>query len=433
MFFVYLVLLAVILIINRSIFGTKIMPTDIFSAIWCIFAGTASLGVLGYYKTEFEVNIMIIVTIVVFNLAFISVFAIRNRGLNCKDDGSEKTLLRSTHMNFYFIVFVNVVCWIISLPYLKESLTIIANEGFEALRRYAFDFSGEESNTVANTNMQLVLIWLIQPVFTATMALSGVVFITKHKHRIPMLVLSLIDAAVYACLLGGRGIILKLVSLVGIAFIVAGGKNPFKYISRNGALITLIGALFAVLVWMTMLRSFSGMSVVENVYAYIAAPFIYLQTLLQEYPLSSTPMLWGSATVGGIVSVVGIVGKIFFGIDFAAPENTIPQITSGYLQIGQGIWFNSMTTMLYPFLRDFGYAGVFIGPAIFAAVVALVYRNFEKNRTLRGMCVLIYLFHTVIFSVQNYTFFKLEACMIIVFILLFTTKFDFKMGKIRIS
>ena len=84
MFLVYLLLLVAILLMNRTFFGMKIMPTDVFSAVWCIFAGTASLGILGYYPTGFTVNMMIIVTIIAFNGAFIFFYAVGNRKNNGK-------------------------------------------------------------------------------------------------------------------------------------------------------------------------------------------------------------------------------------------------------------------------------------------------------------------------------------------------------------
>lgn len=435
MFLVYLLLLTAILLINRTFFGLKIMPTDVFSVIWCVFAGTASLGVLGYYPTGFAVNMMIIAAIVAFNGAFIFFYGVGNRKNQGVANEKEKDILSSEHINFYLMLGINAVCWIASLPYLKNTIRIALNEGFEALRRYIFSYGddGALENMVVSTNAQLFFTWIVLPVFTATMAITGVMLMIKHKHRVVMLAISIVDAFVYVFLFGGRGIILKLISLIVISAIVTGGKKPLKFILKHKALIGIIGVLFVVLVLLTIERSLSGMNVLENIYAYVAAPFIFLQTVLEEYPLSNTPVLWGTATIGGIVSIVGIVGKIFFGVDFAAPENTIPLVTGGYLQIGEGITFNSMTTMIYPFLRDYGYAGVVIGPVIYAAVVAFVCRNYEKNRAMRGLCVFVYLFHTVIFSVQNYVFFKLEAWMIVVFILIFTTKVKIKNGSIYVS
>ncbi|MBE6544325.1 MAG: oligosaccharide repeat unit polymerase [Ruminococcaceae bacterium] len=435
MVLVYLLLLVAIMLINRTFFGMKIMPTDVFSVIWCIFAATASLGVLGYYPTNFTTNMMIIVTILVFNGAFILFYGLGNKNYNSISDKKETDILKNTHINFWVMIGLNVVSWAVSLPYLKNTIRVILTEGFEALRYYTYQY-GEDGNLVnqiVSTNAQLFFTWIVLPVFTATMAITGVLLMIKHKHRVVFLAVSIIDAFVYVALFGGRGIILKLVSLILISAIITGEKKPLQFIVKHKALLAVVSVLFIVLVWLTLQRSFAGMSVLENIYAYVAAPFIFLQTVLEEYPLTTTPTLWGTATIGGIVSVIGIVGKIFFGVDFAAPENTIPLVTGGYLQIGEGITFNSMTTMIYPFLRDYGYAGIVVGPAIFAMAVAFVCRNYEKNRTLRGLCIFVYLFHTVIFSVQNYTFFKLEAWMILVFIFVFTTKVKIKNGSIYFS
>lgn len=435
MIVIYLSLLAALLLVNRYFFGSLIKPNDVFNCIWCVFGGLTSMGVLGFYKTSLTVNLMVIVTILSFNLAYICVYCIRNRhrslnkGECCRWNGYSPLTLENTNVNIKLILALNVFSWIFSLPYLARSLKILFTEGFVAIRMYTYTY-GEEA-AIASTNAQLFFTWIVQPVFAATMTVCAASIVLSLKHRILLLGVSMADVVVYTLLFGGRGTVLKLVSFLVIGVIVVSGKKLIGFVSKHKGIICLLLFLLAVILKLITARSFVGMSIIKNIYAYVAGPFVFLDAVLEGNPVGDT-VLWGSATVGCITSVLGAVGKLLLGIDFTAPENSIPGITAAYLYIGENVKFNSMTTMIYPFLLDFGYPGVVIGPFIFGAFVALIEKNFRKELSLRSLCLFIYVFHTVVFSVQNYTYFKLEALSIIVFILIFTTGMKISGGKIKL-
>ena len=435
MFAGYIALLIFIIIINRILFGLRIMPTDIFSFIWCIFAGTASIGTYGNYKTDFSTNLMVLVTIIVFNVAFTLIYSFRNKDIkgdytDALEKGSGTGFFESININGTLILLVNFVCWIFTFPILKKSITIIFTEGFEALRRYAFDF---EDSALASTNAELILVWVVQPVFVATMTVAAVSAIFKLKKRFLYLGLAILDVIIYTMLFAGRGTIVKLISIFILTLVAASGKKIFRVLIKNKWIVLFMVIGFVLIVAITAERSFLGYSIMQNLYSYMAGPFIYLQRVLEEFPLSSTEMLWGTATFGCFFSVIGAVGKILFKMDFNAPEYTLPLVTANYLDIGENSYMNSMTTMIYPFLRDFGYAGLFLGPLIYAVFVALMMRNFEKRRSVRSLCLLIYVLHTLVFSVQNLVFIKMESLSIIVFIIIFTTGIKIKGSKLIVS
>lgn len=444
MIILYLTLLVAVILINRYLFGAAIKPTDIFSVIWCVSAGLTSCGILGFYKTGTLTNVLIIVTIIFFNAAYIVGYCIKNKSKsyaisavsNAKSNKTEikglaeRAVLLQKNVNTNIIIIVNVVCWVFSIPYLMNSLRILFTEGFEAIRMYTYTY-GEEA-MIASTNAQLLFTWVVQPVFIATIAIAVSSLTLSLENKFVFLGISLVDILLYTLLFGGRGTMLKFLSFLAIVIIVVSGKQLIRFIIKNKGLISLVILGIILILWLISLRSIHGVSIFKNIYAYIAGPFIYLDQILQEYPVG-TVRLWGTATIGCIVSVVGIVGKLLFSIDFTAPEYTIPSITSGYLLIADDISFNAMTTMIYPFLLDYGYFGVVVGPVIYGTFVALIERNFRKERSLRSLCILIYVFHTVIFSMQNYVFFKLETLSIIIFIIIFTTSIKIENGKIALS
>ncbi len=435
MFAGYIALLFCILIINRILFGLRIMPTDIFSIVWCVFAGTASIGAYGNYTTTFETNLMVMVTIVTFDLIFTLIYSFKNRAgdriyMDDMKSGSEKEFFESTVINHPIIVLVNVVCWAFCFPLLRRTIPILFSEGFEALRRYVFNF---EDAAIMSTNTELVIVWIIQPAFVATMAIAAAAVIFKFKGRFLLLGMAVADVGISTLIFAGRGMIVKLISLFVMSIIIASGKRIFKVLIRNKWLVLLLVIGVVVVISITAERSFLGYTIMQNLYTYMAGPFIYLQRVLEEYPLYSTDMLWGTATFGCFFSAIGIVGKIFFKTDFNAPEYTIPLVTANYLDISESGSMNSMTTMIYPFLRDFGYPGLFIGPMIYAVFAALMMRNFEKQRSFRTFCLMAYVMHTLAFSVQNLVFLKFESLSIIVFIIVFTTGIRIKNGKLIVS
>ncbi len=444
MIVIYLTLLVAVILINRYLFGAAIKPTDIFSIIWCVFAGLASLGTLGFYKTGTLTNVLIIVTIISFNAAYIVAYCIKNKSKNQAISAvsnlkggqgeikglAERAMLLNKNVNTNIIIIVNVVCWVFSIPYLMNSMRILFTEGFEAIRMYTYTY-GEEA-MVASTNAQLMFTWIVQPVFIATMAIAVASLTLSLENKFVFLGISIVDILLYTLLFGGRGTMLKFLSYLAIVIIIVSGKQLVRFIIKNKGLISLVLVGVIVVLWLISIRSIHGVSIFKNIYAYVAGPFIYLEQVLQEYPVG-TMRLWGAATIGCIVSVVGIVGKVLFSIDFTAPENSIPSLTSGYLHIADDVSFNSMTTMIYPFLLDYGYFGVVVGPVIYGAFVAIIERTFRKERSLRSLCILIHVFHTVIFSMQNYVFFKFETLSIIIFIIIFTTTIRTENGKLILS
>ena len=444
MIVLYLVLLVAVILVNRSLFGSAIKPTDIFTLIWCVFAGLTSCGMFGFYPTGTLTNILIIVTIISFNVSYIVAYCIKNKSKSkvlsavstTKSSGSndnkiaQRALLVNTNVNTNIIIILNVVSWVFSIPYLMNSLRILFTEGFEAIRMYTYTY-GEEA-MIASTNAQLFFTWIVQPIFVATMAIAVASVALSLENKFVFLGLSVVDMALYSLLFGGRGTVLKFISFLCIVVVIVSGKQLIRFIIKHKALLSVVIIGFAIIVWLVTLRSMHGVSLLKSIYAYIAGPFAYLEQVLVNFPIETT-RLWGAATVGCFATIFGIIGKIFFGIDFTAPENYIPSITSQYLSIADDVKFNSMTTMIYPFLLDFGYFGVVIGPIIYGSLVAVVERNFRKERSLRSLCLFIYMFHTVIFSVQNYVFFKFESLSIILFIIIFTTKISINDGKIKLS
>ena len=157
-----------------------------------------------------------------------------------------------------------------------------------------------------------------------------------------------------------------------------------------------------------------------------------LDQLLTAHPVGEY-YLWGQATLGFIVSVGWIVAKIFFGVDYAAADNVITGYTAVYYAISPKNQLNAMTTMMYPFLADFGYAGLVIGPAFYATMVMLAERHFKKHGNFSSLCMMVYFFHTLILSMQTYVFFKPDLLFTILFLLLFTTPISLKNGVLVIE
>lgn len=427
MFFLLFVVLFILLTaVNRAAFGRQIRITDVFNAGWCFAAGATSAGVLGFDPTGTEVCVMAIVTVAVLNFVYI---------LLCKCD---KDLAAPTSydrrsfeptVQYPILIAVHLACYLYCFPYLRSSLSILASGGFKALRAVAYVASDE---LAASTGELLLFQWVVSPVFSATILITVVSLVLGQKKSWPLLLIMALDVAVYTLIFGGRGHLVKIISFSAIALLFFEGRRLMVFLYARRRLLLMVLAAFLLMAGLTVRRSLAGMNIIENIYSYYTGGFVYLDKILEAHPVGEY-YLWGQATLGFLVCVFWMVAKIFFGVDYAAADHRITQLTSVYYMISPTTRLNAVTTMMYPFLADFGYAGLIIGPAVYAVIVMLAERHFKKHGTLSSLCVMVFVFHTLLLSTLNYSFYKPDTLFIILFTMLFTSKISLRSGVLTLT
>ena len=425
-FLMFAVLFVLLTAVNRAAFGNQLRITDLFNAVWCFCAGGAAQGFLGFDRPRLLISAMAMVTAAVLNGVYI---------LLCKCDKDlmvpveyDRRSFTST-VQFPALLLVHAACYLYSLPYLRRAIVIIAGNGFGALRATAY----KTSEAMASTTAELLLFqWLVEPAFGATILIAVVSAVLGMKRSGWLLALSASDIAIYTLMFGGRGLFVRLIGYCVLSVLFLEGRRIIQFVRERWKVLALALIAFLVAAYLTTKRSVVGMNVIQNVYVYFAGAFVYLDKLLAYHPVGEY-YLWGQALFGSVVSPIWMAAKIFFGVDYAAADFVITSYTSVDYAISPTIRLNAMTTMLYPFLADFGYAGLVIGPTFLGTIVMLAERNFKKKGTVSSLCIMIYAFYDLIVTVASYPFYTPSALFTVLFFLLFMTPISLKNGMLTIK
>lgn len=416
----FFALMIVILLLNRRLFG-KLCISDLFTVMWFGCAGLSSTGLFGLYEPGWRVYAMALFCGVFFNAVYIAF-----RKLSKTQYRTPENSDFSDDIHYGLLLLVNFIAWIVCLYFLPNAIRILMERGFGALRETAYS----ESDW-ASTWQLLIFQWVVLPIFSATCVMTGLSFALHLRHTKMLFAVSLVGVALYTILFGGRGLIIKFIMFMALALLFRESGNIARILKKY-RVVVFVGVVMVVLLgWLTTLRSFSNYNVVANLYVYFVGPFCYLPKLLEAHPVGEI-MMWGGATLNFILCFFWMAAKIFFGIDYAAADYVITSMDAVYYQVGENVSMNAMPTMMYPFLIDFGYPGLLFGVLVFALFAAAVERSYYCKHSLRAFGLLVYFGHLVVFSVQNYTLFKPESALIMIFIILFTTPVRYRDGVLTV-
>lgn len=90
------------------------------------------------------------------------------------------------------------------------------------------------------------------------------------------------------------------------------------------------------------------------------------------------------------------------GVSYNRSDFLITQVTAIPRYISPTPSYNTLTTMLYPFLRDMGYLGILFGNAFLSWFVRATEKILRKKNQIRFLCLYVYLAFTLFDSVMSY-------------------------------
>ncbi|MDY0235314.1 MAG: O-antigen polymerase [Gudongella sp.] len=410
----YLLLLLSLLLVTKIKYRTIVKLNSLFNISWCISCGLASLGVYGLNKPIFTVHILSTICILIFNIIYMSA--------SIKQSSIIK-IVRTRHTprkpNYRIIVFVNIIAYIFSAPFIWKSIAIIRSVGLYGLR--SLSFIG--TNNFANTNQLTIFQNIIEPIFIATILILAIDIGYKRQKK-SMFIITIIDVIIYTILFGGRAMILQSILFIIISILLTNNFTSIKdfilqLIRKYKIIIIFTGFSLAAIMYITSQRSFYGKSFIENALLYFVGPFAFLSELLKDNTLTKN-LMFGKATFGWVLGLFSIIIKLLFGTEYNGADYIITQVTSRVRVIGNGITFNALPTMLYAFLKDFGYLGSVIGPALYALTMSIVEKKYYKLNSLFWLALLIFFIYGIPFTVMNYYYMTANTVILVIIIFSFT-------------
>lgn len=423
MFLFYFIALVILTMLTNILFGTILKVNMLFNISWCVFGGLSTLGLYGLYKPEYIIHLYVIVCIVIFNAIY---FIISK--LKYIDKTKNKELIINSTIgkpNYLIIYLLNSICLIYSSFFIPKAWMIINNYGYGALRTYAF----KESSIYASTTELTVFQTVVFPIIIATSIILAIDISLKRAKKI-LIFITIINVLVYTFLFAGRMTLIQFMSFIFIALFILNRKSVLHLIMKNKKYIFFSGILFIIVNYLTSERTNSTSSIFEQIYFYLSAPFIFFSNL-NKMGFWENNLLYGKAIFGFILGPLDMFGVLLFNKQSNSAAYIITSITADSQLIGDGITFNALTTMLFPFMMDFGKLGIIIGPAIFALLIAFVEYKYKVKYSLFWISLFIYIIYYIPFTVMNYYFLHSATGFVILFLLIFTQKITVRSTKSR--
>lgn len=412
-----IVILGIILALSYKKNHNLIRINVVFSIMWCLCLGLSSLGLYGIYKPDSVVYFLSFITIVTFNLIYFVTGKRRVKSLREHKGQKDHNIIKiKGDVYFGFLYLCNIAAYLYSLPFIPRSIRLIRSYGFSRLRDYAF----MSSSLLATTRQLLAFQWIIGPLFVTTMLIAAVLFSQKRGKRI-LALFTAVDVALYTLLFGGRYMLVKLLFFFIISFFIVYQGSFVRIVKMRKVLFMSSMVLLIVIFILTRKRGFSNKGFLGNILIYYTGSFTYFSEIIKSKPWEGH-LLWGTAVFGFVVNLLLAVITVCLGVDFNGSNQVITSITQYYLKIADTISYNSMTTMLFPFLMDFGYFGVVTGTALFAFAAGRIEDCFYDKPTVFSLSLYVFLMFAVFDSVMSYTFLSPGTGVTLLFLYFLTNK-----------
>ena len=229
-------------------------------------------------------------------------------------------------------------------------------------------------------------LYIVQPILDAALYLSVWLLFKGDKQAKSLFVLAIVGQLLLVLVSAGRGplmAVFKVLILGILSFAQKGQIATFlrRVFTPGRIVISVIAVVF--LISVTAGRDTGeGSTLGQTLYQYYFTGPVFLSQLLeQQNPcwIPNETFMFGWATFGFLVNVPLTV----LGVFGAAPKTSVywiaSYLTSGNLEVGNGLYSNAMCTCFYDFIMDWGYVGVIIGPMIIVTVSYLLIRRVSQR------------------------------------------------------
>lgn len=401
-------------VLSKKIFSTVKNPISIFCLLWCLIGMGSNAAFYGYYEPSTTVNIIILIGCIV---SFFT-YGLSLQGYN-KRFFVEQFKSRCDDVEIRRVMLVNVLCIIILIPYVIRSFNVLIAGGFSVLR---------SQNVIENGFLAILNDSVIRPIFTATTILSIVYSFSnaKRKHKIKLLILSIIVNIEQVILSAGRAPLVNLVFYLIIALVLFYGKS-IQSILYRGRKYILFGAIMGIAVLkITSQRSMASDENIflYNTYVYYFSGPAYLSQLIKNVTAYGPggKLLYGAASFGFISNIISDILIFLTGKAQGSLYLLGSVISNNQYRIGVHTSINAMYTCFYPFLIDYGWIGIIICPLFMGIVSGILTKRLYKNQSSFNICLYIYWIYVIIRTVFKWDLVNIDFTVVIIILYYFTKR-----------
>lgn len=398
-------------------------PLSLFTFIWCFFAFLSTFGLLGLYLPIQTVHSYVYLSVFSFDIVYLLVWCFSAKNKPPQQKGniiSEKLVLG-----------INGICFLFLIPVAYRSLQIALSYGYNYLRRHA------GTALTGSTILQILYNWFLIPCFLASACLIiSQITLAKSKPNRRLLMIVVANIILHSIIFAARALVVKIIfyMVFAILFCYNPGRDlqyNLKHSKKNRWLIfVFLVALLGFTVYLTAGRmqggNYSSYSFLDSIILYYVGSFSLLSLYVSHPSISllydPSKLMFGKATFGCVANLYDAIIYVLFGVDYRGSDYLIEKTTEIFYIIGEKITFNAATTSIYPFMRDFGVAGIVIGFALLAFISAKLELREMINRTIRSRALYIFWLYIIVKSVLNYEPISPPVFFTALFIYLFTNR-----------
>ena len=416
-FLIYLCLLAITILWTKNKYNTLLLPQVLYT---CMAAGggiLAKLNPLNLIEASDATHYYMIISIIVFNLTS---FAIIKRSKKI-DNNTESIAFNFSDQGYNAIIFLTVIGIALMLPNTIQVLqrVNIFSLNFEQSRQFYAEL------TQSGRFLYVFFTCNIPTAILNVGLLLCAIELTFGKKK--LLGITAIFLLLVSFTYGGRSYFLNFAVYFFVAQILIGQKRVKKTKIR---LRYIIFAVFCIIL-ITLARDNGKNSLFGWFTLYFSGSFSFFEYMRIHPNLFglNEPLLFGYLTFGFLLEPFILATKAFFGVPLDVPSYYFNKYAQIFVDIGEtnSIWFNNNTTWLYTFIRDWGPAGVIIGPVLVALVMGICINRYNQNPTTRNLCLICIGYTCVINATMSYTMTSVSSSLILLFVILATSKWRIRL------
>ena len=417
-------------IISYRIYNRFFNPIILFCMPLTICACLACSGFYGIYRPSEIALSYIVIAISSFTLGVALVSRVNKKNLIVCPVSLINNFSSVDIVQKWLFTALLSLATLSCIPYLIKTLPILMESGLVTLK---FEYANGIGATLFTTRELLFFNWIILPIFNLAFLVFGY-SLSQLKINVPALLFSILGITITICISGGRNQLFVFLVLVCMSVLMSPFyKSIGKYVRELPNIIKFVAVIGVfVLIYITQKRSLSSeTSVLGNVFFYFAGAITYFSQILENPQIFDLDgnLLYGTALFGFITNPIEILTALISGGNVRGSENIISTSASIYLNFSDSLSGNALCTCLYPFMRDFGLFGVFLGPLAYGAGSAFVWKKWigafeigsEAERQ-RWFMVTAYLSYCLLFSVWRYVPLFASTGIILLLIFIFTSQ-----------
>lgn len=426
----FLILFIMSLLSIKLVYGTLKTPVTCFTSLWLFVGFISNLGLYEYFLPSNFVNITMIVGSVLFFVAYSFFMRGVKRGFFIKNK-----IVENDHLNIKIFLLINILCILFMIPTLVSALNVLKAHGSLSVIR------GNLVNIYSSNIISELFTGFIRPVFISTTLIFVVYSFGGRKKTYKYLLgtFAILETFIMAFISGGRAPFVNFAFYFIIALLIFKGERLIYLIKKEKKKLLFIFFLFLGVLYITQLRStddVSSESIWESLYIYYFSGPSYMTQLL-KYNTTYGPhgmLLYGAATFGFITNIFAYIYMIFTGKNIGSLYILGSTITNQQYWVGKHTLINAMCTTYYPFVVDWGYIGIVIGPVVIAGIVAFFTKKLKRKKSIENFAMYIYILYVLIRTVFKWDLLPFDMPIILITTSIYTNFFEkfIKKGKKRV-